>query len=387
MKKYVFVANWKKPSAEERKSRSKVYLPNFHKQSVEAALSLGYEVYVGISRDNPEQLTCDLNIKFYDEHIYRNLLAFKDNYIAYKNLMNLLKTGNFEVIHCNTPIGGVIGRLCGKIAKVPKVIYTAHGFHFYKGASLINQTLFKWAEMIMAHYTDAIITINKEDYLAVQKFKLRNNGKAYYVPGVGVDVSTINDANSMRDEILTIIEADSDAVLIISVGDLNKNKNNKVIIKALSKLKKNNIHYLICGEGKRKNDLVKLTKYYNLEKNIHFMGYRTDIPQLLKSCDIFVMMSYREGLPRSTMEAMAAGLPCIVSNVRGNVDLIEDKKGGFLVKPDDVEHLITAIIELSENKIIRKEMQNYNLQSVKKYDVKNIKYMIKNVYLGVLNND
>lgn len=349
-----------------------------------AALDLGYEVYVGMSRDNPEQLTCDLNIKFYDEHIYRNVFAVKDNYKAFKNLMALLKTGDFEVIHCNTPIGGVIGRLCGKIAKVPKVIYTAHGFHFHKKASLINKTLFKWIEMFMAHYTDAIITINKEDFEAARKFKLRNCGNIYYVPGVGIDTAAINEAKEKRAELLKEIGADNDSFLIISVGDLNKNKNCKVIIKALKILNNSDIHYILCGTGEKKQDLFSLVKKNNLGANVHFLGYRQDVPRLLKSCDIFAITSYREGLSRSMMEAMAAGLPCVASAIRGNVDLIENGKGGFLCDPDDVYGFAKAISDISASKEIRKNMGEINLQKIKEYDVKNVYAIIKEIYKEVL---
>ncbi len=361
-------------------------MPNFHKPCVKAALDLGYEVYVGISRDNAEQLSCDLNIKFYDEHIYRNVLAFKDNYIAFKNLMNLLKTGNFEVIHCNTPIGGVIGRLCGKIAKIPKVIYTAHGFHFHKKASLINRILFKWAELFMARYTDAIITINNEDFQAAKKFRLRNCGKVYYVPGVGVETAAINEAKEKRKELLEEIGAanDNDSILLISVGDLNKNKNFQVVIKALNMLSNSNVHYVLCGIGEKRHDLISLTQKNKLEANVHFLGYRSDVPQLLKSCDIYVIPSRREGLSRSLMEAMAAGLPCIASAIRGNVDLIENGKGGFLCDPDDVIGFAKAISVISSNEKVRKHMGEVNLQKIKKYDVENVSAIIKEIYNDVL---
>lgn len=373
------------PSPEKLISRDKIVLDNYSTPCIEAAIFMGYKVYMGFNRIYANELKCDYDVKFYNACIYRNLLDFKNNFKAYKNLMQILINENIDVIHCNSPIGGILGRLCGKKANVSKIIYTAHGFHFCKGAPIINLTLFKWAEMLLAHYTDAIITINKEDFEAAKKFKLRNNGKVYYLPGgVGVDTAVFNESKTIRKEILQLIKGDDNSILIISVGDLNKNKNNEVVIKALSKLKNNKIHYLICGLGYKKNYLFNLAKKNNIEKNIHFLGYRTDVPQLLKSCDIFIMMSYREGLSRSLMEAMAAGLPCIVSKIRGNVDLIENGKGGYLVDPNDFNMLTNRINLLAENASIRTDMRNYNLESVKNYDVKNIKLMMKNIYLKEL---
>jgi glycosyltransferase involved in cell wall biosynthesis len=353
---------------------------------VEAALDLGYEVYVGMSRDNPEQLLCDLNIKFYDEHVYRNVLAFKDNYIAFKNLMTLLKTGDFEVIHCNTPIGGVVGRLCGKMSKVPKIIYTAHGFHFYKGAPIINCTIYKWAEVLLAHWTDAIITINNEDFQAAQKFKLRNHGKVYYVPGVGIDTDAYKNMEFNKESIKKNLKLKSDDIVCIATGDLIKRKNYESSIKAIAKTNNTNIHFLICGKGPKLEKLRKLSRDLNIENQIHFLGFRTDIKELLNISDIFLFTSYQEGLPRSLMEAMAAGLPCIASKIRGNVDLIEEGKGGYLLDSYDVEGLAKAIHDVANNEKIRDSMGKNNLQVIKKYDIEKVNVMIKDIYKEVLSS-
>ncbi|MEG0591070.1 MAG: glycosyltransferase, partial [Lachnospiraceae bacterium] len=184
MKKYVFIANGFKPTKQERNSREKIKLTNYSLPCLEAANKMGYEIYYGVNRSKPEELNSDMDIKLYDEHIYRNLFDLRSNYIAYRNLMKLLKNEKIEVIHCNTPIGGLIGRICGKKAKIKKVIYTVHGFHFYKGAPLINRTLFMWAEKIMATWTDAIITMNQEDYKTAQTFKLKKDGHVYFINGV-----------------------------------------------------------------------------------------------------------------------------------------------------------------------------------------------------------
>ena len=358
-------------------------ITNFSLPSIAASQSLGYKFHLAANCSGFMDDASEYNIIIRHIDIHRNPFSIR-NIKAYKQLMSLIKEEKFDVIHCNTPIGGVLGRLCGRKAKVPKVIYTAHGFHFYRGAPLINRTLFKWAEMWMAHYTDAEITLNQEDYQVAQTLKLRKGGKVYYIPGVGVDTSIINQANAKRKEIIEAIGADNNSILIISTGELNKNKNNEVIIKALEKLKNPDIHYLICGVGDKRSELYSIAKDYGLEGSVHFLGYRTDIPQLLKSCDIFVMPSYREGLSRSIMEAMAAGLACVVSNIRGNVDLIKDGEGGYLCRPDDIEGFALAISKLSQNAELREDMRKYNLEAVKNFDVENIKNMMRDIYQEVL---
>lgn len=384
MGKYIFISNSNKPTSEKYLSREKVRLSNVNRPCIEAAMKMGYEVYLGVNRANPEELECELDINLFDAHTFRNILDIKSNIIAYKNMMKILRSGDVEVIHCNTPIGGLIGRICGKRAKVPKVIYTAHGFHFYKGAPIIKGTIFKLAEKIMARYTDAIITMNEEDYKAAQEFKLRNNGKVYYVPGVGVN--TIDYKNIVVDKkrVRSELGLNQEDIVLIAMGDLIRRKNYKTSIKAIANAANPNLHFLICGRGPELNNLQKLAKELGVERQIHFLGFRTDIKELLAVSDIFLFTSYQEGLPRSMMEAMASGLPCVSSKIRGVVDLIEDDKGGFLSNPDDIEGFADAINTLAENENSRKTMGANNRKEIKNYDIENVKEKIKEIYEEVL---
>ena len=355
-------------------------ISNFSIPSIYAGQSFGYEVHLAANYSKFNDDASIYNVKIHNVDIDRNPFNFIKNIKAYKQMLALIEKEHFDVIHCNTPIGGILGRICGKRAKVSKVIYSAHGFHFYKGAPLLNNTFYKWIELWLAHFTDAIITINKEDYQAAKKFKLRNNGGVYYIHGVGVDTSNIKDISSKRKELIQAIGADYDSVLMISIGELNENKNNKVIIKALGKLQNSKIHYLLCGIGNKKDALINISKKYNLENNIHFLGYRSDVFQLLKSCDIFAMPSHREGLSRSLMEAMSAEIPCIVSNIRGNVDLIENGKGGYLCGMDDCGDFLNVISVLATNNELRKEMGKFNLEKIKQFDINNVITEMKEIY-------
>lgn len=356
-----------------------------HHSMIDPLEELGYEVTWASNFSEYKEDLSKAPCKTVQIDFIRNPFNPK-NIKAYKQLMKLLNEEKYEVIHCNSPIGGVLGRICGARVRVTVIIYTAHGFHFYKGASLINRTLFKWAEMWMAHYTDVIITINQEDYQVAQKFKLRKGGKVYYIPGVGVDTSTIKVAVSKRDELIKEIKVDDLAILLISVGELNKNKNNQVIIKALGILQNPNIHYILCGVGDKRDELISIANNNNIENNIHFLGYRTDVPQLLKSCNIFVMPSYREGLSRSLMEAMSTGLPCVVSKIRGNVDLIEEDEGGYLCHPEDINGFTEAINVIATDSTLRNTMSVYNLEKIKHFDVENVKLRMKKIYKEVLLN-
>lgn len=390
MNKYLFISNSGKPTKEQRMSRDSIKMGNVRKPCLDAAHHMGYEVWAGVNRDRPEELTmeADYPVHLYDSHTYRSLFALRDNWTAFRNTMKVLKQGGFEVVHCNTPIGGVIGRLCGKLAGVKTVIYTAHGFHFYKGAPLLNRTILKWAEQLMARWTDVMITMNQEDYEAAQKFKLRKGGKVYMVPGVGIDTEMYKnirqlDATALRRS-LGLKDED---IVCISMGDLVARKNYSVAIESVAKCQNTNIHYLICGKGPELESLQDQAKHFGIETQVHFLGFRSDIKELLKVSDIFLFTTLQEGLPRSMMEAMASGLPCVVSDIRGNRDLISDGNGGYLVAPDDVDGFARRIQMLAENAQLREQMCEHNLKRIQEFDISIVEDRIMSIYESTMGNE
>lgn len=384
MKGYVFISNGTKPSEEKRKSRDPIRFTNVSRPCIQAALDMGYEVHYGINREAPEELSRDLPVKPFEAHTYRSITAFGDNKIAYKNLCKVIESADVEVIHCNTPIGGMIGRLCGRKYRVPKVIYTAHGFHFYKGAPLFNRTVLKWAEKIMARWTDAIITMNKEDFEAAKKFRLKKGGKVYFVHGVGITLSDFVGLEDKREEKRAELAMGDDDVVLISMGDLVPRKNYATAIRAIARTQNPHLHYMICGKGPELDSLKELARTLGVENQIHFLGFRTDVKELLRAADIFLFTTLQEGLPRSMMEAMASGLPCVASAIRGNVDLIENGKGGYLCPSTDSDEFAKAIQMVAEDAELRAKMREYNLEKIKEYDISVVEREIKEIYSEVL---
>ena len=387
MKSLLFISNGNKPNAEEYNYIGEETLTNFSIPIVKAAIKLGYGVTVGINRKNAEKITCAYPVKFYNAEIYRNPFNFFEVYKAYKNAVNELKQHDYRVIHCNTPIGGVIGRLAGKRMAIPTVIYTAHGFHFYKGAPLINRILYKTIERLLAHWTDVIITINQEDYEAAQKFHLRNGGKVYKVNGVGINLASFEDVkvdNLKKRREFGLKESD---IICISAGDLISRKNYACSIEAIYRANNPDLHYLICGEGPEKSSLISMVNNYGLMNNIHFLGFRSDIKELMKISDIFLFTSLQEGLPRSLMEAMASGLPCVASDIRGNVDLLTNGEGGFLLDPKDIYKISDALNKLASNSELRNKMSKSNLETIKDYDSKEVEKAIYSLYCNELNTE
>lgn len=357
-------------------------ITNFSKPAILAAQSMGYEVHMAADFSGFTDDASEYGVTLHHIDLKRNPLHPK-NIKAKRSMLELMRKEKFDAVHCNTPVGGWFGRSCGKKAGVRKIIYTAHGFYFYKGGPKIYDLTFKPMEFLMAHSTDALITINHEDYEVAKRMKLRKGGKVYYVPGVGIDTSAINGVPSDRASLLREIGAKDDDFIIISVGELNQNKNNRTIIEALGKLQAGNIHYILCGVGSCKDELSALAEHYGISDRVHFLGYRSDIPTLLKSADAFVMSTLREGLPRSIMEAMSAGLPCVVSDIRGNADLI-DENGGYLCSPTDSDAFAAAIKSLHDSPEKRREMGKYNREKVKKFDIEIVSRKINEIYRETL---
>ncbi len=384
---YVFIGNSTKPDAETLNSRDMIVPGNVSRPCLETALEMGYDTYLGVSRNRPEELDCELPVKLYDSHTYRSITAFKDNKIAYKNLMKLIDEKNIELIHCNTPVGGLIGRLCGRKKKVKHIIYTAHGFHFYKGAPFLNRTVLKWAEKLMARYTDAIITMNREDYEAASKFRLRKGGKVYYVPGVGIDTEEYFSLSVDRASVRASLGFSDDDIVCISMGDLIPRKNYETAIKAIAACNNPKLHYIICGVGGELENLERLAQAEGVGGQIHFLGFRKDIKELARASDIFLFTTLQEGMPRSMMEAMASGLPCVASKIRGNVDLLEDGVGGYLCEVRDIEAFAKHIGMLAEDSALRESMSRENLERIKGFDTKVVKSLIEKIYKEVTQNN
>ena len=374
-KGFLFIANGRVVPRKQELSLEPVKTGSFEAPAMYAADYLGLKLYMGINRDYADQLKAvDYPITFYNQHIYRNIFGFKDIYVGYKNLCRFLESHpDIEIIHCNTPIGGVLGRICGKKYN-KKVIYTAHGFHFFKGAPLANRTIFKWIEKYMAHYSDAIITINQEDYNAAQSFHLKRGGKVFYVPGVGVDTklydSIVVNKNQKKQEVGLPVSSK----IGIIVGDLNDNKNVETIIKALPATPKE-FHIIICGFGPNEFSLKELAAKLKVSERTHFLGFRKDVKELYAISDMFLFASKREGLPRSTMEAMC---------IRGNVDLIDEGLGGFLCTPLDYNAYAQAINKVLSDEKSAKQFGEYNKTKVEQFSIDVVRSKMVDVFNEVI---
>lgn len=349
-----------------------------------ASHSSGHNFYSVANRSNSsaENIISDekrLGIRLLHIDVDRNPFSLK-NIKAYKQLVKIIRDNKIDYIHCNTPVGGVLGRLAGKKCKVKKVIYQAHGFHFYKGAPKKNWLVYYPVERWLAHYTDAIITINAEDFEAAKKFKLRNNGKVYYVHGVGIDMSQYDLSKKDREGKRIELGLSENDVALISMGDLIERKNYDTAIRAVAEAQTPNLQYFICGKGPEEEKLKALAESLGVSEQIHFLGFRSDIKALLTAADIFLFTTKQEGLPRSMMEAMASGLPCIASKIRGNTDLLEGAEGGFLCETTDASAYAEKLKLLANDKALREAMGKNNLITLRKFSTETVSDELRKVY-------
>jgi len=370
MKKVLFVA-----------TVVKTHIMTFHIPYLEWFKQNGYETHVCAKNDyvNKEDCVIPYCDKFYDIPFARSPVS-PSNLEAYRQLKGIIDSNEYDIIHCHTPVGGVLARLAARHARKngTKVIYTAHGFHFYKGAPIKDWLMFYPVEKFFARYTDVLITINREDYAVARKFKAK---KVVYVPGVGVDVDKFARSAVDRSEKRKQLGIPEDTFVLLSVGELIKRKNHETVIRTMERFKSKNVVYLICGQGEL--DSYLQGRIDELGVNVRMLGFRKDIGELLAASDLFIFPSYQEGLPVALMEAMAAGKPVVCTSIRGNTDLIEEGAGGFLVEPEDIEGFAKAINRLAGSSGLMEKMGSRNREFVREFDMENVMNIMGEVYKTV----
>lgn len=345
----------------------------------------GYEVHLCARNDTEQPVVsvpyCD---RFMELNFERSPLS-RGNAAVYRQLKKIVDEGDYALIHCHTPVGGMLGRMSARAARRrgTKVLYTAHGFHFFNGAPLKNWLLFYPAERYLARYTDLLITINGEDELRARSFPAKQVAR---INGIGVDLSRfempVEQAPVNRAAVRASLGIGIDEPVIITVGEHSVRKNHATLLRAAATLP--GVQVLLCGWGEKRQELEMLATELHMAERTHFLGFREDVPQLLMASDVFVFPSLQEGLPVAQMEAMAAGLPCVVSDVRGNADLIQPYEGGLLNKPTDAEGFARDISQLLHDPALRQRMSLRNLEYIKPYGLDQVQEQMAALYLSQL---
>ena len=340
---------------------------------IEMLIEEGYKVDVACSIDKEiNKVLINKGVQVYNIAFSRNPLD-KKNILAYREIKGLVRKNEYDIVHVHTPVASFVTRMSLRNENI-EMIYTAHGFHFYKGSPILNWLIYYPLEKLAARWTDKIITINNEDFNQASRFKLRGNKKAIKINGVGLDLSKYVLDKSNKDQFRISLNISENDFVIAVIAELIERKNHMQLIKAIEEIRYNhkNIKVLFVGDGILTEKIKKYLVEKNLENNITILGYRNDVNRIISISDVVGLFSIQEGLPRNLMEAMAIGKPIICTDIRGNNDLVKNDVNGLLVPVNDIEKTKKAIetIYLSREKL--KQYGERGLEEVKKYDIKSV---------------
>ena len=355
---------------------------------------MGYTVHYAANMREPAYLSEEAYLKglglvLHPLDIARSPFLLRDNRRALDQIGAILRRYAIRLLHCHTPVGGVLGRLAGRLAPEPGpvVLYTAHGFHFYKGAPFLNRTAYWEVERTLASLTDILIVINEEDYRSARKFRLKKNGAVYKIPGVGLDARVFRPLTpeQRRDGRgrLGIREED---FFLVSVGELNGNKNHRVVLEALAMLREgggdlSSIRYGICGDGVYRGRLERQIAQLDLRDTVTLYGYCRRVPDILGCADASAFPSIREGLGMAGLEALAMGIPLLAADNRGTREYMEHGRTGFVCPPGDAEGFLKGIEALRRMGPKEKErMRRFCLDAVRPFALPYAGAMMRRIY-------
>lgn len=371
------------------------FIPQFEMNNVRILQEMGYEVHYASNYHMPSYGKD--NHRLDGTGIVRHQVDFVrspyslENRIVYQQLKRLMEAERFSLVHCHTPMGGVITRLAAHATGTKPVIYTAHGFHFYKGAPLVNWMCYYPMERWLSRYTDQQICINREDYQRAKKFHARY---VDYIPGVGIDLDRVqNVAVADMDQKRRELGLPVGKMLILSAGELIRRKNHETVLKAIAKLQDENVVYVVCGHGELEAHLQNLAKELGVRDQIYFLGYRSDIFEVYRVADLYAFPSYQEGLPMAMLEAMAMGLPVVCSDIRGSRDLMGDEfskgdaarwkicaGGGMVRKADDIEAYVETFREILRMPEEMRRCGEHNARKAGQYSIERVTGHMKDIY-------
>lgn len=357
------------------------FVASFEKSDIRLLQQLGYEVHcaANYSKIN-DQIKIDeldsMGVLRHDMDFARSPLS-RDNIIVYQKLKRLIEKEHFNLVHCHTPVGGALGRLVAHRCHVPMIIYTVHGFHFFKGCPVKNRIIYYPIEKYLSRYTDVLITINNEDFeVASRKFHAKTTERIH---GVGIDLDKFKHGIDSRNEKRAELGISDDQKLLLSVGELDRDKNHIEILEAMKILGRKGYALAIAGTGSLMESYAQFIKTNRLEDCVQLLGYRRDVPELLQAADIYVFPSLFEGLSVALMEAVAAKIPIACSQVRGNVDTVVTPGSYFPTNdPNKLVEVVQRLSSMAEKE--RKGMVETNYQNLLKYRLPEVQKEMTAIY-------
>ena len=368
MKKVLFISN------------ILAHIEAFHLPYLQWFKSRGYEVHVMANAGGKTADYCD---KLFDVEIFRSPFNPK-NIKAIKEAKKIIDAENYDIIHSHTPMGGVVGRLATQAARKngAKILYTAHGFHFYKGAPKINWLLYYTMEKFLAKKTDCIITINNEDYQIAKKKFETGKTPVYKISGIGVNLLRFAPVSNEEKERLKKEYGYENKFLLIYAAEFIHRKNHKFFIDAAVELTKKipDVKFLFCGKGELFEETKNLAKEKGVSEFFDFLGFRRDMPVLYKMSDVLISSSFQEGLGINIIEGMASGMPAVISDVRGHNDSVYNEINGFLFDNCNPNSFNEAISRLYFDSELYSKLSSGALNTVPNFSIENSLKQMAEIY-------
>lgn len=344
--------------------------------------SLGWQVdgmAQGISADQDCVEHCD---RIYDIQWSRNVFDPRNLLAGVSRVKEIVAKEKYDLVHVHTPIAAFVTRYALKDVKKTKVIYTAHGFHFYRGGSVVKNAIFLSLEKLAGQWTDYLITINQEDAAAAKKYNFLPTDRIYYTRGIGVDTEYYASGKVSPENLATVrqeLSLSEEDTLLLAIAEFTPRKRHKDLLQALAKVANPQVHLALAGEGPIRPEIEKLAQELGIKQQVHFLGYRNDIPALIQTANALLLVSQQEGLPRSIMEAMCLNTPAIGSNIRGTKDLLENGCG-LLVELGDTDALAQAMIQVVKDPDSLALMASKAQAKMASYDLKAIIQQYTDIY-------
>lgn len=360
---------------------------NFNIANIRALAALGCEIHLAANFQmdtHTQQYAGQMRERgVATHHIPFTRASLKENLVCIPAIRELLQREQYDVVHCHTETGGLLTRICQRVLPSANYVYTPHGMSFYRGSSLKTQVFYRPIEKWICSGMDANLAMNAEEWEVLNGW---NSKSARYVHGIGVETALYRDVVVNRGAKRKELGIPEDAFVALAVGELNKNKNHQVILKALAHFDSipAELFLLICGKGELREQLARQAASIGFQDRLILAGYRNDMAEIYQIADCLVFPSYHEGLPVSVIQAMVAGLPIAASRIRGITDLIADGEGGFLCDPSDEEEFFRAICQLLEKVDMRRQMGACNRRNAERFDIANVERELNLIYGKVL---
>lgn len=354
----------------------------------------GFQVHVVCSYGPNFDWLAERKVITHAIRVKRHISPFSDLITLWK-MYRYFKREEIGIVHTHTPKCGLLGQLAAKLAGVPIIVNTVHGFYFHEYMKPLVRRFYIAMERIAAKFSTLILSQNPEDIETAVKLGICK-GEKIKLLGNGVDLAKFEPArfdSNFRPKKRMEIGVPEDAVVVGIIGRLVQEKGYLELFEAMCELMaaNKNVWLIVIGpeEPEKTNRIpADIFKKYGIGNRTRWLGYREDVPELLACCDIYTLPSWREGFPRSAIEAAAMGLPIVATNIRGCRQVVEDGINGLLVPLKDIGALASGIKKLIADKRLRLKMgQGGYKKARREFDEQKVCRIVLDTYKQLLDKN